>query len=146
MTWKCRSGLILKENEIITIPRRCNNCLTKAKAGVEKLEAREKRMAERDTVRACLQYLALKNIVTWRSNNTGIYNAQRGCHIFHGTKGVPDIIGVLPGGRFLGVECKSAKGRQSPAQKEMQQRIESAGGLYVLARGIDDLEAALKGS
>ena len=99
-------------------------------------------MAERDTLRACMMYLAGTGVLCWRSNNTGIYSEKRGCHIFHGTKGVPDLIGVLPGGKFLGVECKSDKGRQSDSQKEMQQRIEAAGGLYILARTIDDLQKA----
>jgi hypothetical protein len=53
--------------------------------------------------------------------------------------GVADIVGVLPGGRFLAVECKVARGRLSPAQREFQAAVERMGGLYVTARSIDDL-------
>jgi hypothetical protein len=61
-----------------------------------------------------------------------------------GRAGWPDITGVLPGGKFLGIECKARHGgRQSDEQKEIQQRIESAGGVYVLARGEADLVRAL---
>jgi hypothetical protein len=54
--------------------------------------------------------------------------------------GVADIIGALPGGRFLAVECKSARGRQTLAQRAFQEAVEKRGGLYVLARSIEDLE------
>jgi hypothetical protein len=53
--------------------------------------------------------------------------------------GIADIIGIAPGGRFLAVECKSDRGRQTPSQREFQKRVEYAGGLYVLARGVEDL-------
>jgi hypothetical protein len=57
--------------------------------------------------------------------------------------GVADIIGLLPpAGRFLAVECKSDRGRQSPAQKEFHAMTERSGGLYVLARGVEDLRKA----
>jgi hypothetical protein len=56
--------------------------------------------------------------------------------------GVADIIGLLPGGRFLAVECKSGRGRQSPAQRAFQAMVEESGGLYVLARGVEDLAKA----
>ena len=54
--------------------------------------------------------------------------------------GWPDITVCLPGGRFLGLECKSAKGRQSDYQKFIQRRIEDAGGLYVLAHSLAEAQ------
>jgi hypothetical protein len=55
--------------------------------------------------------------------------------------GWPDIVACLPSlGQFLGVECKAAKGRQSPAQKRMQERIEHAGGLYILAHSLEEFK------
>jgi len=54
--------------------------------------------------------------------------------------GWPDITVCLPGGRFLGLECKSAKGRQSEYQKFVQCRIEDAGGLYVLAHSLEEAQ------
>jgi hypothetical protein len=46
-------------------------------------------------------------------------------------------------GVCYGIEVKAEKGRQSDAQKEFQVRLEAAGGVYVLARGIDEVEKAI---
>jgi len=53
--------------------------------------------------------------------------------------GWPDLTCLLPDGRFLGVECKSAKGRQSKAQVEMEYRIRRNRGMYILARSLQDV-------
>jgi hypothetical protein len=58
--------------------------------------------------------------------------------------GWPDLTAVSPGGRFVGVECKSKRGRQSDAQKRMQREIENRGGIYVLARSVADVQKALE--
>lgn len=52
--------------------------------------------------------------------------------------GSPDIIMLTTEG-FVGIECKSSVGRQSPEQKEAQIQIESLNGRYILARGIEDI-------
>lgn len=52
--------------------------------------------------------------------------------------GAPDII-ILIAGKFVGVEIKSSVGKQSPEQKQAQEFIERLGGIYVLARGIEDI-------
>ena len=40
-----------------------------------------------------------------------------------GMKGVSDILGVLPGGRFLALAVKMAKGRLTPAQAAFLQSV-----------------------
>lgn len=60
--------------------------------------------------------------------------------------GWPDITGLLPDGRFIGVEVKSPAGRQSPVQKLMEQEIHKRNGIYVLARCIEDVVAQLVGA
>ncbi len=92
-------------------------------------------MNETELVRACLQVLSLKGVLAWRNNTVG---KVAGRYIGH-CNGLPDILGVLPGGRFLGVECKIGKGKQSGTQVYMQGKIERAGGTYILARSIDDV-------
>jgi hypothetical protein len=57
--------------------------------------------------------------------------------------GWPDITGLLPGGRFIGVECKAPGGLQSEMQKHIQQAIRLRGGIYVLARSIEDVEKGI---
>lgn len=53
--------------------------------------------------------------------------------------GWPDITGVLPDGRFIGVECKAPGGRQSPAQKLVEQAIRQRKGIHILARCAEDV-------
>jgi hypothetical protein len=78
----------------------------------------------------------------WRQN-TGAAMVK-GRLVQFGIPGTPDILGVLaPTGRFLGIECKSATGRQREAQKTFQRVVESMGGVYVLARSVADVDAAL---
>jgi hypothetical protein len=54
--------------------------------------------------------------------------------------GWPDITGLLPDGRFIGVECKVKGGRQSEAQKVMERNIRQRNGIYILARSVKDVQ------
>jgi hypothetical protein len=59
-------------------------------------------------------------------------------HLAH--EGASDIVACLPPyGRFVAIETKQAKGKQRGAQARYQHNIEKAGGIYVLAKNIDDL-------
>jgi hypothetical protein len=58
--------------------------------------------------------------------------------------GWPDLTACTPSGRFMGVECKAAGGRQSDEQRATQKRIEDNGGLYVLAHSLEELVAELR--
>lgn len=59
-------------------------------------------------------------------------------------KGTGDLTGLIaPNGRLLMIECKSTSGTSSQAQKRMQRIITSFGGLYIVARSIADVDAAL---
>lgn len=60
-----------------------------------------------------------------------------------GIPGQPDIFAIIQG-RFVGIEVKTATGRQSKDQKNWQRNCERAGGLYIIARSVDDVEAALR--
>jgi hypothetical protein len=54
-------------------------------------------------------------------------------------KGFPDLT-ALRDGRTLYVEVKAPAGRLSLAQEEFRAACEAHGGVYIVARGIDDLE------
>lgn len=58
--------------------------------------------------------------------------------------GWPDITGLLPDGRFIGVECKAPKGTQSAVQKAIEQEIRRRNGVFVLARTVEDVEKAIR--
>ena len=88
---------------------------------------------EADILRGCLHLLTIHNIPHFRNNTGGTKIGER--FVRFGTAGWPDIIAVLPGGRFLGVECKRPGAIQSDAQIEVQAKIQRVGGIYAL---IDD--------
>lgn len=90
-------------------------------------------MSEQLIVKSILSALDRLGVFAWR-NNTG----RRG-GVSYGFKGSPDIIGVMRGGRACFIEVKTATGKQSAEQVEFQRRIQELGGLYVLARNVDDV-------
>ena len=61
-----------------------------------------------------------------------------------GAVGLPDIDGILPDGRRLGVEVKWGKDRQSDEQKVCQTVYDARGGVYIVARDVDTTIAELK--
>lgn len=79
----------------------------------------------------------------WRQN-TG-FAVIKGRGVRFGTPGCADILGLIrPAGRFLAIECKAAvRGAQSEEQKTFQAMIEGWGGIYILARSLADVDAAL---
>jgi len=96
-------------------------------------------------VRACLDYLAIRGIVAWRNSTVGIFDpTTKRMRTNPGRNGVADIIGCLPGGRFLGIECKAGKGKLSPDQVEFQRDIVHAGGLHIVAYRVDDVIKVLE--
>jgi hypothetical protein len=78
----------------------------------------------------------------WR-NNTGVARIGRRVVRF-GVPGQADLTGILPDGRRLEIEVKSADGRQTEEQRNYQSMIERFGGVYVLARSVDDVTSALQ--
>jgi len=77
----------------------------------------------------------------WRAN-TGV--AQIGSRVVRfGVPGQADLTGILPDGRRLEIEVKSDGGRQTEDQSNFQRMIERFGGVYVLARSVEDVERAL---
>jgi len=61
-----------------------------------------------------------------------------GRHFKTGKKGCPEIT-LCYKGRYVGIELKTKKGKQQDEQKEAEQRIIKAGGIYCLARNIKDI-------
>jgi len=55
----------------------------------------------------------------------------------HMTVGTADISATI-GGRSVKIEVKIGRDRQSEAQQRYQRSIEAAGGIYYIARNIDD--------
>lgn len=95
---------------------------------------------EADIQRTILDWLAAKRIFHYRQNTGAVKTEDR--FFRFGTPGAPDIVAVI-GGRYVGIEVKRRGGMQTPGQREFEGRLNTAGGLYVLARSLEDVEAAL---
>ena len=88
------------------------------------------------------QYLELMGYKVYRVNNSGTWNESKHCYIFHGTAGVSDLIGFKAGHPALFVECKSPKGKPSPAQVEFLGLVNASDGAIGVC--VDNLEALQK--
>ena len=119
-------------------------------------------MTESQIVTACLQWLKAKGIYAWRVNNGGIYRGD-GQYSFNGTKGVSDVIGVLPQkvkvtldgqtfqhtfGNILCIEVKKPKneGGKEPSDDQLifLDTIQKKGGCALVVHSVDELEEKLK--
>lgn len=81
----------------------------------------------------------------WR-NQTGVFRAMDGDRVVKvGIVGAPDILSVVAVtitpemvgktiGVAVGIEVKTAKGKQADDQKKWQRAFEKKGGVYLLAR------------
>ncbi len=97
-----------------------------------------------------LQLLAMRGILAWRNNSTGIFDPQRKVfRSFQGLRGTSDIIGVLPvsptnvAGRALFIEVKGERGKLSDHQSAFLAAATARGALAFVARSLRDVDEAL---
>jgi hypothetical protein len=95
---------------------------------------------ESDIQRTILDWLAARKIFHYRQNSGAVQTENR--FFRFGAVGAPDIVAVI-GGRYVGIEVKAARGIQSSAQREFEGRLRMAGGVYVIARSLEDAVASL---
>ena len=97
-------------------------------------------------VNAVLEFLAAVGIYAWR-NNTGAVCLKnpngRERFVRYGKPGSSDILGILPDGRMLAIECKTKTGRLSDKQRDFIEDIRSRHGVAFIARSVEDVELAL---
>jgi hypothetical protein len=133
------------------------DCLDRAKEYERQRRAKTKKLptpSEKVIQSQIMAYLTARGIFHWRQNQgatvvpaTG--GSKRRFFRMTSVDGVSDIIGVLPDGRFLAIECKTARNGPTEGQSDFLRRVNAAGGLGFVARSIDDvkreLDAASKG-
>ena len=98
---------------------------------------------------AILQWLAAEHILAFRMQVGAVKLDNR--FVRFGTPGMADILafpawhdcGKARMGSVVWIECKAEKGKQSELQKSFQAQVEREGHRYLLARSVDDVEAAL---
>lgn len=105
-------------------------------------------MNEGDIQTAILNYLVGElNLFVWRNNTTGVFDPKTNSFRSLGTyslKGVADILGILPNGKLLAIEVKTAKGRVSKHQKNFIQRVNKSGGVAFVARSVQAVKKEIK--
>lgn len=85
-----------------------------------------------------IKYLNLKGYFAFRVNNMGVWDSKKNSYRANATmKGISDIIAIV-NGEFWGIEVKN-KDKQSINQMYFQERVENAGGKYIIARSLDDV-------
>lgn len=100
-------------------------------------------MSESTLQRAVMDYLTMIEArckLYWFRSASGAVQTASGRFFKTGKPGVPDI-SVIFNGQFIGLEIKTATGRQSSAQKEAQAEIERSGGKYYIVRSLQDVKA-----
>jgi len=78
-----------------------------------------------------------------RRNNTGVAKFGKRFVKF-GMPGQADLT-LFVNGRQIEIEVESPGGRQSENQKKYQRMVEATGGIYILARSVQDVRNQLKG-
>ena len=93
-----------------------------------------------------LYYKAKRDIYWFAVTNAGERSLRMGARMkAEGMRaGVADLCIMMPGGRCAWLEMKTAKGRQSIAQKGFQAWCARLGHPYVLARSLEEAETAFK--
>jgi hypothetical protein len=91
---------------------------------------------------ACLRYLEKRGIKAW-NNPSGAVEVRPRQWLHFGKRGSADILGCLPGGRFLAIEVKTEHGHLSPEQKEFLQDIKDLGGIAQVVRDWRAIDQAL---
>lgn len=96
-------------------------------------------LKEGDIQKSIVDYLKFYGICVWRINTMGVFNNFSQTYRPGPSKGVSDLVGILPGGRFFAIEVKSLKGKLSPAQKAFMEDVTLSGGLAFVARSVEDV-------
>jgi VRR-NUC domain len=115
---------------------------------VDRIEPRETEL-----VRSILELLRLRGVVAWRQNSGAARIPREDGSArfvrFASIRGISDIVGILPSGRFLAVECKIGKNDLTAEQRDFLEMVERNGGAAFVARDVgifaEELDRCLAG-
>jgi VRR-NUC domain-containing protein len=103
---------------------------------------------ESDIQKQCLQWLALHQFRVWRQNSGAAKlrdgNGKARFIRFAAAVGVPDVVGWLPGGRFLGIEFKRPGKSPTADQQQFLDRLNADGGLGLCVHSLEELIEGLR--
>lgn len=63
--------------------------------------------------------------------------------VSYGLEGSPDLMGIMAGGFFIGIECKTGRGVQSLPQKRFMEMCRSFGAFYGIAHSVSEAQNLL---
>lgn len=96
---------------------------------------------EKEIQAKIMQWLEYNKIFAWVNKTQGTFDPVR--KTFRKNKkllkGVPDILGILPDGRFLGIEVKRPGGKVSPEQLDFIEKANGLGGVCFVAFSLEDV-------
>ena len=100
-------------------------------------------MTEAQLLSFTLNLLRISGCCFWRVPNGGVMHSIGGKIIRKASpiKGMPDIAGVMPNGRFYAIELKTVSGKLSPEQKNWIERLNHTGAMAVVLRSTKEVEA-----
>ena len=103
---------------------------------------------ETTLVKAAVEFLRFKGFVCWRQNVGAVSATHKGKTRFirFGVRGVSDIIGCSPTGRFLAAEAKVGKNKLTPDQQLFLASVRDVGGIAVVFWSLDDLADGIRGT
>lgn len=94
-------------------------------------------LKETDIQRQILDYLSQVGIFTRRNNSGAV---KRGSTwVRYGHPGSPDIEGILPDGKYLGIETKTDIGKLSTVQESFHMMVGSMNGVIFVARNLQNV-------
>ena len=100
------------------------------------------KVKEKDVQRAVIDYLKLRKLMVIRINS-GSFTVRRkdgSAGFVRGAEaGTADILAFSPPS-VIWVECKSSVGKLTESQEAFREKVESLGHIYIVARGIEDVE------
>jgi len=103
-------------------------------------------MSEAPLIRATLIFLRSQGCFVDRMNSGAVRLPGRGGRErflrFGGRPGIPDIVGVGPDGRYIGVEVKRGRAPISPAQAAFHAEIRQRGGFVAVVHSPQELAIA----
>ncbi len=96
------------------------------------------------TARILIELSRIPHSLWWRQN-AGLFRTVDGRRIVRASvDGVADILGCYRGA-FYAIEVKAGGDRQRDTQRRFQAAVERAGGIYVIARSVEEAIAGVRG-
>ena len=105
---------------------------------------RRRAKPETALINAAVKWLAYQGCLVWRQNQGGVKIENRFVRFTHGIKGISDIVGITPSGRFLAAEAKIKPNKLTRDQAWFLDRVRALGGAAIVFYNLEELEEKLR--